>query len=184
MSSIKEQGDLLKTLPHQATRSGILTKFFFFKKKSVVVRSFTADGNLLQPTGCVNRTPSHVTFSRVFSALVTVSHMTLAQGVLRTSSHVSCAHVVVLILFDSPFCTLHRLSHLPPHSPDLHLHYHLPCGSVRREVPCALSRMRSLTLLSTTPLSLWRSLVRGACRDCAANQRRTERSLANLCETQ
>ena len=33
----------------------------------------------------VNRTPSHVTFSRVFSALITVSHM--AQGVLRTSFH-------------------------------------------------------------------------------------------------
>ena len=33
--------------------------------KFVVVRSFTADSNLLQPTGCVNRTPSHVTFSRI-----------------------------------------------------------------------------------------------------------------------
>ena len=151
-----------------------------------MVRSFTADGNLLQPMDCVNRTTSHVTCSRVFSALITVSHMTLAQG-SRCVAHVipSMFHVVVvLILFDSPFCTLHRLSHLPPHSPDLHLHSHLSCGSVRREVPCALSRMRSLTLFSTTPLSHWRSLVRGACRDCAANQRRTERSLANLCETQ
>ena len=34
-------------------------------KKFVVARSFTADGNLLQPTGCLNRTPSHVTFSPV-----------------------------------------------------------------------------------------------------------------------
>ena len=34
-------------------------------KKLVVARSFTADGNLLQPTGGVNRTPSHVTFSRI-----------------------------------------------------------------------------------------------------------------------
>ena len=31
----------------------------------VVARSFRGDGNLLQPTGGVNRTPSHVTFSRV-----------------------------------------------------------------------------------------------------------------------
>ena len=29
----------------------------FFCKKIVVVDSFTADGNLLQPTGCVNSTP-------------------------------------------------------------------------------------------------------------------------------
>ena len=31
----------------------------------VVARLFTASGSLLQPTECVNRTPSHVTFSRV-----------------------------------------------------------------------------------------------------------------------
>ena len=29
----------------------------FFWEKIVVARSFTADGNLLQPTGSVNRTP-------------------------------------------------------------------------------------------------------------------------------
>ena len=46
---------------------------------------------------------------------------------------------------------LPSLSHLPLHPPDLHLH--LPCVSVRREFPCALPRMRSLTLWSTTPLS-------------------------------
>ena len=44
-------------------------------------------------------------------------------------------------LFDSPLCTLHHLSHLPFHFPDLHLH--LPCGLVRGEVHCALPRMRS-----------------------------------------
>ena len=37
----------------------------FFSRKFVVSRSFTADGNLLQPTRGVNRTPSHVTFSRI-----------------------------------------------------------------------------------------------------------------------
>ena len=37
--------------------------------------------------------------------------------------------VVVLILFDPLLCTLHRLSHLSFHSPDVHLH--LLCGLVR-----------------------------------------------------
>ena len=70
-------------------------------------------------------------------ALITVSHTTLAQdGCPHHVIHASSA-VVVFILFDSPFCTLHRLSHLPFHSP------HLPCGLVRGEVHCALPRMRS-----------------------------------------
>ena len=61
-------------------------------------------------------------------------------------------HVVVRSdLSSTPFCTRHSLSHLLLHPPELHLH--LPCGSVRRELPCALPRMRSLTLWSTTPLS-------------------------------
>ena len=61
MSSIKEQGDLFWTLTHQDTQNGIFDKIFQF----VVVRSFTTGSNLLQPTGSVNRTPSHVTFSRI-----------------------------------------------------------------------------------------------------------------------
>ena len=63
MSGLKEQGDLFWTPSHQDTQSGIFDKIFFLNK-NVVVRSFTADSNLLQPTGSVNRTPSHVTFSR------------------------------------------------------------------------------------------------------------------------
>ena len=63
MSGRKEQGDLFWMLTHQETQSGILTSFFV--KKFVVVRSSTADSNLLQPTEGVNRTPSHVTFSRI-----------------------------------------------------------------------------------------------------------------------
>ena len=47
MSSLKEQGDLLWTLTHQDTQSGILT----FLEKIVEVRSFTSDSNLLQPSG-------------------------------------------------------------------------------------------------------------------------------------
>ena len=54
-------------------------------------------------------------------------------------------------LFDPPLRTLHRLSHLLLHPPDLLLHF--PCGSVRREIPCALPRMRSLASWSTTLLS-------------------------------
>ena len=78
-----------------------------------------------------------------FTAHISMSHVTLAQDVCpHHVIHASCA-VVVLILFDSPFCTLHRLSHLPFHSRDLHLHLHLPCGLVRREVHSALPRMRS-----------------------------------------
>ena len=57
----------------------------------------------------------------------------------------------VWLLFDSTLCTLHSLSHLLLHPPDLHLH--LLSGSVRREFSCALPRMRSLTLWSTTLLS-------------------------------
>ena len=45
------------------------------------------------------------------------------------------------------------LSHLPFHSPDLHLHLHLPCGLVRGEVHCALPRMRSKALWPRTILS-------------------------------
>ena len=62
-------------------------------------------------------------------ALISMSHVTLAQGVLRTSSMCHLHVVVVLILFDTLLCALHHLSHLPFHSPVPHLH--LPCGLVR-----------------------------------------------------
>ena len=65
--------------------------------KFVVVRSFTAVSNLLQPTGCVNRTHSRVTFSRVLHTLVSMSHVTLAQSVLLASRHVIMCLVVRLI---------------------------------------------------------------------------------------
>ena len=77
-----------------------------------------------------------------------MSHVTLAQGVVRIVS--SMFHVVVRLDLSSTL-HFHSLSHLPFHSPDLPLH--LPCGSVRREVPCALPRMRSWALWPTTPLS-------------------------------
>ena len=55
---------LLHPAPHAGSGMKIGGAHFFFLK-NVVARSFTADGNLLQPTGSVHRTPSHVTFSRV-----------------------------------------------------------------------------------------------------------------------
>ena len=94
MSGLKEQGDLFWMLTHQETQSGMFDIFLL-----VVLRSFTADSNLLQPTGCVNRTPSHDTFFPCFTAHISMSHVTLAQGVLRTSSMCHPHVVVVLILF-------------------------------------------------------------------------------------
>ena len=94
-SSLKEQGDLFWMLTHQETQSDIFDDFS-------VVRSFTADSNLLQPTGCVNRTPSHVTFSR-FSQHISMSHVTLAQGVLR-ARHPCIIRMVSLSWYSS---TLH-----------------------------------------------------------------------------
>ena len=96
MSDVKEQGDLFWMLTHQETQSRFLTRFFQF----VLVRSFTADSNLLQPTVGVNRTPSHVTFSHLH-ALISMSHVTLVQGVMRTSRHVIMCLVVRLIWYFS-----------------------------------------------------------------------------------
>ena len=63
--------------------------------------------------------------------------MTLAQGsrlkVVRITSSMLHAQCLFWSLFDSPLCTLHRLSHLPFHSPENHLH--LPCGLVWEKFP-------------------------------------------------
>ena len=87
MSSLKEPGDLFWMLTHEETQSGFFDIFFFYH---VVVRSFTADSNLLQPTRGVNRIPSHVTFSRVSRThFFNVAHMTLAQ-VWLSAQFISC----------------------------------------------------------------------------------------------
>ena len=88
---------------------------------------------------CEQNTLTRHIFSCFSAAHITVSHMTLAQGVLRTSSHPCLMWLCVLILFDSPLCTLHSLSHLLPHSHDFHLHPHLTCVSVRRESTLCVS---------------------------------------------
>ena len=62
--------------------------FFFFE--FVVARSFTADGNLVHPTGCEQNTLTRHIFS-CLSALMTVA--ILAQGVARRTIHVSCVCV-------------------------------------------------------------------------------------------
>ena len=122
-----------------------------FWKKRVVERSFTADGNLLQPTGVLTEHPhtSHfLVFARMFNS---VARDIGSRCSARHTIHVSRACVSDFSSTLHFVCTLHALSHLLLHPPDLPLH--LLCGSVRREFPCVLPRMRSLTLWSTTLLS-------------------------------
>ena len=124
-SGPKEQGDLFWMLSHQETQSGIFDIFLF-----VVVRSLTADSSLLQPTGGVNRTPSHVTFSRVVQTHFNFARDIGSRCLARiTSCHHAFGCAFGLLLFDPLLCTLHRLAHLPYHSPVLQLH--LPCELVR-----------------------------------------------------
>ena len=135
----KNRGDLFWMLTHQENQSGFSDDFF--SKKIVVIRSFTADSNLLQPTESVNRTPTHVAFSRVSQHTFQCSHFGSRCLARITSCHHAFGCAFDLILFDPLLCTLHRLSHLPFHS--LVLHLHLSCGLVRWEVPCVLPRKRS-----------------------------------------
>ena len=86
--------------------------------------------------GGVNRTP-HTSHFLVFHK----TYFNVARDIGSTSCHHAFGCAFDLVLFDPQLCTLHRLSHLPFHSPVLHLQ--LPCGLVRWEVPCALPRMRS-----------------------------------------
>ena len=68
----------------------------FSQKKKVVARSFTADRNLLQPTGgCEQNTLTRHIFS-CFTALITVSHVKLAQGAVRVIPSM-CHSLVCLI---------------------------------------------------------------------------------------
>ena len=60
--------------------------------------------------------------------------------------------VVVLILFDSPLCTLHRLSHLPCYSLDLHLNLPMWVGSVR-STECTSANEELGTLAENIPLT-------------------------------
>ena len=66
-------------------------------------------------------------------ACLTVSHVTLAQVLVRVIPSMFHALVCLTSLRLSTSCTLYSLSHPLLHPPDLHLH--LLCGSVRREFP-------------------------------------------------
>ena len=91
MSSLKEQGDLFWM--HTSKNSDLNFGKIFF----VVVRSFTADSNLLQPTGvCEQNTLTRHIFSCLHT-LISMSHVTVAQDVLRASRHVIMRLVVRLI---------------------------------------------------------------------------------------
>ena len=116
MSSLKEHGDLFWMLTHQENQSGFFDDIFLKKKKRVVIRSFTADSKLLQPAESVNRTPSHVTFSRVSQHTFQCSHFGSRCLARITSCHHAFGCAFDLILFDPLLCTLHRLCHLPFHS--------------------------------------------------------------------
>ena len=84
----------------------------------------------------VNRTLFTRHIFSCFTAHISMSHTTLAQDVCpHHVIHASCA-VVNFALFTVTLIFLF-------HSPDLHLHLHLPCGLVRGEVHSALPRMRS-----------------------------------------
>ena len=115
-------------------------------KRSVEWGARRSDGVSLAPSTVllsVNRTPSHVTFSRtcMHSCQCRTTHWlkVSARGRFMSLCVWLCVWPDTLQL--STLCALHRLSHLPFHSPVLHLH--LPCGLVRWEVPCALQQMRS-----------------------------------------
>ena len=88
MSSFKEKGNLFRMLTQETQ------EWNFDSLKNVVVRLFTAGRNLLQPTGGVNRTPSHVTFF-FFKNFFSMSHVTLVQGFLLVF-HVSSAYCCCL----------------------------------------------------------------------------------------
>ena len=117
--------------------------------KFLVARSFTADGNLLQPTECEQNT-SHFTLFSCLRARVTICHTTSAQVFVRVIS--SMFHAPVCLIALRPSLRTLPLS-LPSstYPPDLLLH--VPCGCCRSKIPCALRRMRSLAFWSTTPLS-------------------------------
>ena len=144
MSSIKEQGR--PVLDAYSSRYSEWNFWRFLVCCSQIVYSWI----------CCNRrevwtehphTSHFLVFARMFDSVA----RDIGSRCLSASRHPCFMHLCVWPFFDSPRWTLQSLSHLLLHPPDFPLH--LLCGSVRREVPCALPRLRSLTLWSTTPLS-------------------------------
>ena len=77
----------------------------------VVVGSFIADSNVLQPTGGVNSTPHTSLFSR--SPAHDMSHDIGSSVGARHPIHVSCARVIVCSLFDPHFALFIVSLYLP-----------------------------------------------------------------------
>ena len=145
-------------------RSDTLQDFF------VVVRSFTADSSLLQPTGCANSTPHK-------SHFLMFAHWMPRTRVAQVVS-LACAHHMPCVISMRSCCVFDslRLLHfslfavyLLSHHPVFPLGHqlHLPrCGG---QIPCALSLMRTLALLPRTTLS------QDMCEECKTCHDRTGR---------
>ena len=85
--------------------------------KFIVAGSFTADGNLLQPTGCVNSTFHTSCFFSCLCAFVMLCYTTLAPMFVGVISSV-CHALECLISLRPSLRTLHLFSHLPLHPPE------------------------------------------------------------------
>ena len=135
-------------LLHKAAQKWQFARFF------VVVRSFTGDGNLLQPTGGVNST-HHTSHFLVDLHLMTRTRA--AQVVsLACAPHISSVIFMrSCCVFDSPrlhhfpLFAVYLLSYRPVFPPGHQLH--LP--RCEGQIPCALQPVRTLALLPSTTLS-------------------------------
>ena len=135
----------------------------------VVAGSCTADGNLLQPTACVNHPPHTSPSLSCLCALIMMSHTTLAQVFVRHFICVSCAWVFVLTSLRSPLCT-HHLSLPSTTSPSWTLTSTLSSSmwmSSEQDLLCTSPSEESGPLAKNAPLTLshsrswlWQSLRR------------------------
>ena len=112
----------------------------------IVARSFTADGNLLQPTGGVNSTPHTSTFLLVFARMFNNVSPDIGSRCKCASSHPCVMRLCVSSLSSG------LSSHSSLVSPVFYfiflnldfLLFPLPCGCPRSKIPCAFLTMRSL----------------------------------------
>ena len=126
-------------------RSDTLQDFF------VVVRSFTVDSNLLQPTGGVNSTPhtSHFHVDMTRTRVARVVSLACAPHISCVISMRSCCVFDSLRLLHFPLLAVYLPSYRPVFPPGHQLH--LPrCGG---QIPCALQLMKTLAPLPSTTLS-------------------------------
>ena len=143
----KERVDPLCNFFTKLLRSGTLQDFF------VVVRSFTADSSLLQPTECVNSTPHTSHFSQCCTTNDTHMRGSSRMFGVRASHSMRHLHALMLCVWfssTSPLSSLCCLSTLLSSCLSSWHQLHLPrCGG---QIPCALQPMRTLALLPSTTL--------------------------------